>query len=57
MEWGGVGVGFGGVHGCGVVAHGQVLNIPNELRSPRLLVADGFLAAVVAGGFEWQGGR
>ena len=39
-----------------VVAHRQVLNVPNELRSPTLLVADMFLATVVALGFAWHGG-
>lgn len=38
------------------VAHRQVLNIPNELRTPTLLLADMFLATVVALGFTLHGG-
>src|ERR1035437_10324449 len=39
-----------------VVAHRQVLNIPNELRTPTLLLVDMLLATVVAFGFALHGG-
>lgn len=39
-----------------VVAHRQIFNIPNELRTPTQLLVDMLLATVVAFGFALHGG-